>query len=689
MSPSKNRSHLGAVLSAVALAIAFPAVGQIPPPGRPLTIDDLAKVRHVEDPQISPEGRWVAYTVTRTDVDRDERDADIWMSSWDGTEHVRLTSSEGDETKPRWSPDGKYVAFLAARGNEDEKRKGKQVWLLDRRGGEPQKLTDMPGGVSDLQWSPDGTRLVLVASDPDPDDKPEEKEGWKRKTKPPVVITRYWFKEDETGYLKSLYAHLYVLALESRKVEAITGGPFNDEQPSWSPDGTRIAFVSKRGPGDPDRDYNSDIFVVTARAGATPARLTTWKGIDGGPPSWSPDGTRIAYLQGDESRLYAYSLDKLAVADVATGSSRVLTEALDRSVSSPHWSADGQSIVFLVEDDRATYVARIPATGGLVEPLTAGRRVVSAISARRAQGWAVIAGTAAQPDEVHVLSNGQLRRLSNQNDEWLRGVALATTDDVTFTAKDGTVVNGLLSKPSGSRSGQRHPGLLDIHGGPNGQNDHRFDFDRELLAANGYLVLQVNYRGSSGRGSAFQKAIYADWGHLEVVDLLAGADFLGSLDVVDPERLGIGGWSYGGILTNYVIACDGRFRAAVSGAGSSLQTSMYGVDQYIAQYELELGQPWQSTELWLKVSYPFFHADRIHSPTLFMGGDQDFNVPLIGSEQMYQALRSLGVETQLVIYPEQYHILSVPSYQRDRLARTVAWYDHYLKPAASLPAASK
>ena len=192
-------------------------------------------------------------------------------------------------------------------------------------------------------------------------------------------------------------------------------------------------------------------------------------------------------------------------------------------------------------------------------------------------------------------------------------------------------------------------------------------------------MLAVNYRGSSGRGSAFQKAIFADWGNKEVVDLLGAVDEAVAAGVADPARLGIGGWSYGGILTDYTIATDTRFKAAVSGAGSALQLSMYGIDQYIVQYENEIGLPWKAQDLWIKVSYPFFQADRIKTPTLFLGGEKDFNVPIVGGEQMYQALKSLGVETQLVIYPGQFHGLTMPSYVRDRLERYLAWYDKYLK----------
>ena len=225
--------------------------------------------------------------------------------------------------------------------------------------------------------------------------------------------------------------------------------------------------------------------------------------------------------------------------------------------------------------------------------------------------------------------------------------------------------------------------MLHIHGGPNGQDTYGFMFDREWIAANGYAVLQVNYRGSHGRGQAFQSAIFGDWGNKEVADLLAGVDWAIREGIADPNRLGLGGWSYGGILTNYTIASDPRFKGAVSGAGSSLQLTMYGTDQYIVQYETEMGQPWKTMDRWMKVSYPFFKVEQIRTPTMFMAGEKDFNVPAIGSEQMYQALKSVGTPTKLVIYPGQFHGITRPSYRRHRLEQWVQWLDTHVKGSGS------
>jgi dipeptidyl aminopeptidase/acylaminoacyl peptidase len=647
---------------------------------RPLNVDDLFNLKEVRDPQRSPDGKWVAYTVARAIKDTDKNDTDIWMVSWDGQQQVQVTSSAEGESSPRWSPDGKYLAFLSSRQGS----KKAQIWLLNRAGGEAIKLTDIKGGVSDYAWSPDSKRFVLVVEDPDPgvadEESAKDKKDGESKTPKPIVINRYYFKADISGYLRGERSHLQLFDIATKKSVALTAGGFDEESPAWSPDSTQLAFIRRHGDGDVDKAPNHDLFVIEARAGAKERRLTTTTADEGGRVSWSPDGHTIAYLLGDELKYSAYDQNRLAVIPAAGGPSRVLTDALDRPIRTPLWTSDG-SLLMTVVDDRSEYVGRIAATGGKVERLVAGQRVVNSFSSGPDAGLAVMASTPREVQEIYALEAGKLRQLSHQNDDWFKELQLSTTEEFSTTAKDGTEVHGLIVKPITFLPGRRYPALLRIHGGPNGQDSNAWSFERELFAANGYVVVNVNYRGSNGRGNAYQKAIFADWGNKEVVDLLAAMDYVQTLDYVDSSRLGIGGWSYGGILTNYTIASDGRFKAAISGAGSSNQISMYGTDMYITQYENELGPPWKNQDLWIKLSYPFFHADRIHTPTLFMGGEKDFNVPLLGGEQMYQALRSLGVESELVIYPNQFHGITIPSYKKDRLERYLAWYDKYLRAA--------
>ena len=647
---------------------------------RKLTLDDLSRIREVGSPQLSPDGGWVAYTVSVPDVPKDRSNKDIWMTRWDGSRSLRLTTSKSGEHTPRWSPDGRYLAFLSDR---DDAREVDQVWLLDRAGGEAERITDLPGGVSDYAWSPDGKRLALIASDPDPDSAAVSPDTTQR-THRPLVIDRFQFKEDETGYLDARRDHLYLFDLAGRKAEILTPGAYNELAPSWSPDGRSIAFVSKRR-AEFDRTDNWDLYVVDPKTGASPRQLTTFEGPDmnpgwgSRPAAWSPDGKYLAYVQGGPLKLIYYAGRKLAVVPTSGGPARVVTPTLDRNALSPAWSADGSSIFFLLEDDRVTSVARVPAAGGTVQTLTKGRRFVSDFSTGPDGKITVLASTPSAPAEVFAVEGGELRGLSRQNDQWLAGVQLAPVEEISFKSRDGTPISGFLVKPIGHQSGTRVPTVLRIHGGPVDQFFKEFNFDWQLLAAEGFAVVAANPRGSSGRGEKFSTAIWADWGNKDGQDVLAAVDYAVAQGVADPNRLGVGGWSYGGILTNQVIARDPRFKAAVSGAGQSNALAGYGTDQYVREYEAELGTPWGNTAAWLRVSYPFFHADRIVTPTLFLCGERDFNVPLLNSEQMYQALRSLGRETQLVIYPGEYHGIRKPSYRRDRLQRYLDWYGRHLK----------
>jgi dipeptidyl aminopeptidase/acylaminoacyl peptidase len=686
------RNLLRAAGIASLLALAARAQAQAPPK-RALTLDDLHRFKEVSDPQLSPEGAWVAYTVTSANLDEDQRGSDVWMSSWDGAQRVRLTWSTESEHTPRWSPDGRYLAFLSGRGDDHE---SDQLWLLNRTGGEAERLTRFPGGVEEYAWSPDGRRLALVVQDPDPDDlAPGQDSARKKKTPKPIVVDRFQFKADYQGYLGGRRRHLYLLDLEARKTEQLTSGAYEERMPEWSPDGRSIAFVTKRV-GDVDRNDNWDIYVIDARAGATPRQLTTFAGADADPswgsaPAWSPDGRWIGYLEGGPDSLIYYAVHKLAVIPATGGQRRLLTADLDRNVGQPTWSADGAALLFLLEDDRNSHLARVPSAGGRVERLFAGRRVVSALSLARSGKIAVLSSTPTTPDEVFAIDAparvksipaAAARALARQNDSLLAVVELASTDEIEFQSKDGTRIAGLLVKPADYQPGRSYPAILRVHGGPVSQEGNAWDFDWQLFAAHGYVVIASNPRGSSGRGEKFSTAIYADWGNKDTQDILAAVDHVVAQKIADPNRLGIGGWSYGGILTNYTIAQDTRFKAAISGAGISNVLAGYGTDQYIREYEAELGAPWVKPETWIKLSSPFLHADRIVTPTLFMCGEKDFNVPLLNSEQMYQALRSLGRDTQLVIYPGQHHGITKPSYQRDRLARYLAWYDKYLMAGA-------
>src|SRR2546429_2764496 len=365
---------LVATLAGLALVPALGAQAPAAPaPLRPFSLDDLSRVRDVREPQISPDGAWVAYTFSTSDTAEDRNRSAVWMASWDGTRTVRLTTSKQGEDTPRWSPDGRWLAFLSSR--EDEHT---QLWLLDRLGGEARKATTLPSDVDDYVWAPDGNRIALVAEDAD---------TAKAKTPAPIVIDRFQFKQDEGGYLGKRRRHLYVLDVASGKTTMLTSGDYDELLPAWSPDGKALVFVSKRRP-DADRDSNWDLYVMDAAPGgsAAPRQLTLFEGPDNDPdtesrPAWSPDGRSIAYLQGGPLKLIYYAVQKLAVMPSAGGAPRILTAALDRNVANPVWSSDGSSIYFQLEDDRTVGLARVPAAGGAIERLVSGPRVVSAFAA--------------------------------------------------------------------------------------------------------------------------------------------------------------------------------------------------------------------------------------------------------------------------------------------------------------------
>ncbi len=654
------------------------------PSKRPLSLDDLHKFVDVGAPQCSPDGKTIAYTLSTVNVDSDKRDTDIWTISTDGRDNLRLTSSSESESSPQWSPDGKFLAFTSSRPGPDPKVKGAQIWLLDRRGGEARQITAFKQNLSSFLWTPDSKGFLLIMKEKDADaDKPPAEQKPK-----PIVIDRYAFKRDGQGYLSGPHRNrLYLYSLDAKKPELVTTESFDENDPAFSPNGQQIVFTSKRGPGDIDKSNNTDVWVVDAKPNSTPRRLTSFAGSDSS-PTWSPDGKFIAYTQGPLAAGGAYGMPRLMIVSATGGEAKLLTASLDRGVFSPKFTPDSRAVDFLVTDDRSVWLGRVPVSGGPIEKILTGQRTLQGLD-RNSACTATLAATSKATAEIHLLEGASLKKLTSHNDQLLAGLSLAQAEEVSFQAQDGNEVHALLFKPFGYTPGKKYPALLNIHGGPNSQDQHAFSFERQLLAAEGYAVLAVNYRGSAGRGQAYGNIISADWGNKEVLDLLAGADYLVSSGLADPDRLGVGGWSYGGILTDYLIASTPRFKAAVSGAGTAFTLSYYGTDQYILQYDNEIGPPWKSLDKYVKLGYPLLHADRIKTPTLFLCGQQDFNVPVAGSEQMYQALKSLGIDTQLIIYPGEFHGIRRPSFARDRLQRYLDWYKKYLLAPSAPPNANQ
>ncbi|MDR3737438.1 MAG: S9 family peptidase [Terracidiphilus sp.] len=644
------------------------------PKKRDITLDDLARMERVSGLSVSPDGEWIVYSVSQIDTKEDKSQSHLWMVKWDGSARVQLTFGKEGAGAPKFSPDGKWISFLSSRPGP---AKGNQLWVMDRRGGEAQQLTAITDKeIAGYIWSPDGKKLLLSIT---PKLEPDAEEGKPPAPPKPIVIDRYHFKQDIHGYLHDEdWTSLWLYDLETKKAEKLTTAKnVDEEQAVWSPDGKWIAFTSNQD-ADPDRSNNDDVFVVEAKAASAARKLTTWAGPDHGPLAWSPDSQSIAYQQGAELKLLEYTQSRPAVVTL-DGKVSYPASKLDRAVRAPIFAPDGK-LSYLVDDDRNQYPAEVELAGaGIKKELNQQGTV---------QSWDAAAGHTAvlftddtHPAEIYALESGALRKLTTHNDALVAELNLVGTDNVEWKSKDGTDVHGLLTKPADYKAGSPVPMILFIHGGPNGQDTHAFDFLRQWLATKGYAELNVNYRGSSGRGQDYSKAIAADWGHFEVEDLLSGVDKAVALGVADANRLCVTGWSYGGILTDYSVASTDRFKCGISGAGVATPMSFYGADQYVLQYDNELGPPWKNLPLYLKMSYPFLEVDkRVHTPMLFMGGSSDMNVPLLGGEQMYQALKSLGRPTELVVYPGQFHGFTKPSYIKDRYERWLGWWDKYLKP---------
>ena len=523
----------------------------------------------------------------------------------------------------------------------------------------------------------------------------------------PIVVTRLQFKTDGAGFLYELRDHLYLFDLSSRTSVQLTRGPYDDDSPAFSPDGRQIAFSSNRS-SDPDANYNSDIFVVAARFGAEPRRISSAPSSDSA-PVWSPDGRTLAWVEGGDPADSYFGVSHLAVAPAAGGAPRRLAAELDRNVYAPLFSRNGDEIFFYYEDRGNQPLGAVALAGGPVRTVVSGERHVVEFDARQG-ALAILDSEPHRPAEISFVREGDdarvLRRLTHSNDELLSGIELGPVERFTVASQENSSIEGFFTFPPASgteavtagrgkrriASRERLPALLRIHGGPVDQFSTQWSFERQVLAAHGYLVIAANPRGSAGRGREFARAIWADWGNRDYIDVMAAVDHAVRLGIADADRLGVYGWSYGGILTNHVITKTHRFKAAISGASEVNYLANYGHDEYQREWEAELGLPWREAERWVRLS-PFFRVENITTPTLLVCGQDDWNVPLINSEQLYQALRRLGKTTELVVYPGEAHIFSRPSFIEDRLRRYLRWFDRYVlakaEPAEELASVAK
>lgn len=631
-------------------------------------LQDVFRIQDVDEPELSADGAWVVYSVHCLHPKSNQSSTNIWLTSVDKKQAKALTfAKDYNNFLPKWSPDGQWIAYLSDADGST------QLYLYSIKDHQAKQLTRFRGDISDFSWSPDSNELAFIAEQ-------DNQTGSDEEHAPPIVIDRYYFKDDNEGYLTHTRKHLYLFNRIHQRSTLLTSGEHDEYLPSWSPDGKYIAYVSKRGI-DPDRSYNYDIFLIQPHVNHSEHQLTRYRGSDMDPDfeshiSWSPDSSRIAYLRGQEGKWAYYAPSQLVVLQIANQEERVVS-FMDTWFYKPQWSTDGTALYALVEGNKTMLLHRINPLTGTIQAVTQGIRSDEDFTLAKDK-IVLLSSDDTHPSELY-LAGTTLTPLTQQNRSLLDEVRFQSAEDFQFKSSDGVVIDGLLMKPYRYSPGEKMPAVLYLHGGPVDQFEHSFDFDLQWFAANGYAVIAPNPRGSSGKGLDFAKAIYADWGHLDVNDALAAIEYQVAQGLIDPHRLAVGGWSYGGILTNYIIARDTRFKAALSGAGSANLLSNYGTDQYTYEYEQELGKPWVKPEVYLKLSYPFLNSGAIKTPTLFMCGQLDFNMPCEGSEQLYQALKSLNIPTQLIIYPHEHHTLEVPSYIADRLKRYVAWLDKYTR----------
>jgi dipeptidyl aminopeptidase/acylaminoacyl peptidase len=640
---------------------------------RPITIDDIMALNSVGAPEISPDGEWVAYTVNSRDMDEDKRSSQIWVVPASGGDPVPMTSADNSASNPKWSPDNKYLSFQGSKGDEGKT----QVWNLNRIGGEAVQVTRVRQGIGGYEWSPDSSRLLLVIQDPKPADLTEDEEDDDQPL--PHVIDRLQFKRDYVGYLDRRRTHIYAFTPGDEEPVQLTFGDYDDSDPIWSPDGKSIAFVSDRS-DDPDLNYGSDIWSVAVDdASHELTQVTHQPGRDFS-PTWSPDNKRIAYITTTGPDIGGSALTPtrhLAITNVGQDERTILTPDLDRNVSAPAFSTDGRSIYFRLEDSGQNHFASVGVDGGDVERLIE-RQVSVGNFSMEAGKTVLMMGQVNQPQELFTLNNGNLEQITNISDETLRNVGRAEVEKLQFTSADGTPVDAFFVRPLNYQSGKKYPTILWLHGGPASQFTYSYSEVAQLYAANGYAVIMPNPRGSTGYGQEFAHGTVAKWGEKDFEDVMAAVDHGIGIGLVDADRMGVGGWSYGGILTNYVITQTTRFKAAMSGASLGLITANYGHDHYQLMYELEFGLPWEEPERYVELS-PFSKIEAITTPTLWMGGALDWNVPIINSEQMYIGMKRLGRDTQLVVYPDEHHGIRRPTFEKDRLERWLAWYDAHLK----------
>jgi dipeptidyl aminopeptidase/acylaminoacyl peptidase len=635
---------------------------------RGMTIEKSLALKSAAAPKISPDGKWVVYSLSEWDKDRNRRTSHLHLVPSQGGKSIRLTNGEKGESGAVWSPDSAAVAFLADRETGAGESKGAQAWIIRIHGGEAWQVTREDSAVSALAWSPDGKHLAYIVKD-----EPKDKAGREKKKK-----DKFDAIEVEEGLE---YKHLWTIEIESGKKTRLTQGAFSAGAPVYSPDGRWIAYtqspegVHETAYRDISKDRRTDIYIVPA-AGGESRRITDNPAADSD-PVWSPGGKHLAYVSRSDPKSWAAKSD-IFVAAVDGGAPRNLTQSWNESASDPHWIGD--QIYFAGGMSVYGNLYRVPAAGGTVAPVAKGNRLLSGFDA--ASGKVVyLAADPHHTDDVYLSSldgSGETRlTVTNPN---LDEIALGQTDVLSWNAPDGTPIEGLLIKPVGYQPGKRYPAVLLVHGGPHARWTAGLGSLRtaQIYAANGYAVLLPNPRGSTGYGTKFMQANNGDWGGKDFGDLMAGVDAMIARGIADAERLAVAGGSYGGFMTFWAITQTNRFKAAIGHAGISDWYSFYGQSDIPGLMEYGFtGYPWTSSEVYRKFS-PMSYVDRVRTPILITHGEQDRRVPVAQAEQYFRALKERAVPVKFVRYPREGHGIVEPNHQIDLIGRHLEWLKQHL-----------
>ncbi|HYF94138.1 MAG TPA: S9 family peptidase [Symbiobacteriaceae bacterium] len=666
---------------------------------RAITPDDLLAIQLPGDPQLSPDGRRLAYVVARIDKESNEYRHQIHvMNAEPGARPAPFTGGQKSDKSPRWSPDGSRLAFTS---NRSEKT---QVWVMDAFGGEARQLTFFKEGVSGVPvWSPDGTHIAVTAvvgpEGPGREgDKDAESDLYKKYTRGVRRITRIFYKEDGEGFLEpDRHQQIFVLPVEGERPEPVqvTKGPWHHEDPAWAPDGGALAYVANRREDDDYTVMLADLWVQDLSNLASDPVCLTPGTMSLGTPAWSPDGAAIAFSGQQHEPYRGYSSNQLWLVNRDGSGLRRLVPGWDRNVGprgltdmpapSSHplrWTPDGTVVILLGSDCGRQQLFAVDVESDTLSQLTAGDHTIYSWSTD-AQCQKICVGLTRPdvPGDLFLAEGPDLLPLTHTNRDLLSDIELAPVEHYRFAAGESEA-DGWVMKPVGFDPSRRYPAVLEIHGGPMAMYSWAFMMEFQCLAAAGYAVIYTNPRGSQGYGQQFCACIKEDWGNLDYLDVMAGLEAaLARCPWIDPDRLGIAGGSYGGFMTNWTLGQTDRFKAAVTmrsvvNEASSVGTSDYGfVD--LMNYP---AKPWEDMTFYRRVS-PLTHVEKIRTPLLIEHQEQDYRCPMEQAEQLYTALKYLRRTVEFVRYPDSSHGMSrtgKPWLRVHRLRTILEWFAKYI-----------